>query len=492
MVKIQKKRTPSRHKGNSSSQKKRHFTISWKLMLVSLIGLVMATAPLWAKKIPSTVPLMIVFALIVVLWRISPKPFDQREHIRRAVLLWGDRGPQPLFDVMSTLLTLCPEALYAIGVHTKSSVIIKANNKVPRALVPECSDGIQYNLCPVGMVSVTPKKPLDTEDFLDIYNQYLDGTLVLNKNSIDAIHILDMDFTDVDNATAMLAMQKALTNSNSKHPLFVFVSTRKMSAALAPMQVHLGENGPIKTIEGKMLFRVCEGNPAEYALTHNLGPYIKEQRYEANFHSKKDQDALQNFAVSVLVRQLRLQNPNNTAKVGKLGFFEKAGLSHNVHKLEWYMYNKDGSYKDVKEYNNNVCKYSKMNPQQRVTEFNKVIENFDQESTTSVDDMVEYLRSNQNTHIHVHCAGPMFILSELAKLKYKDLRKRVKRIGAMFLSHDGDANLLGRNFNEGVCPEMTEALWDEDGQNIHRLYPNAQILCVTTDTCKSKRLAFIP
>ena len=76
--------------------------------------------------------------------------------------------------------------------------------------------------------------------------------------------------------------------------------------------------------------------------------------------------------------------------------------------------------------------------------------------------------------------------------KEKDLAHRTTRIGSMFLAHDGEANLLGRNFNEGVCPNMTEQLWGKDGQNIHRLFPNAELLCVTTETCKSEGLTFTP
>ena len=86
--------------------------------------------------------------------------------------------------------------------------------------------------------------------------------------------------------------------------------------------------------------------------------------------------------------------------------------------------------------------------------------------------------------------GPMFVLRELAK--HDDLRSRVTRIGSMFLAHDGEANLLGRNFNEGVAADLTEELWGKDGQNIHRLFPNAEILCVTTETCKADGLSFVP
>jgi hypothetical protein len=84
----------------------------------------------------------------------------------------------------------------------------------------------------------------------------------------------------------------------------------------------------------------------------------------------------------------------------------------------------------------------------------------------------------------------MFALNELSK--HDDLRNRISRIGAMFLAHDGEANLLGRNFNEGVCPKMTEDLWGTDAQNIHNLFPSAEIICVTTETCKQDGLTFVP
>jgi hypothetical protein len=433
----------------------------------------------------------------------TAEKLTQRQYISAGVALWGDRGPQPLFDAISTLITIDKTAQECCGFHTEATVTFGPNRKVVRALRPDCSEELTTEVLPSGKTSVTPRVPINPGALKERLQSYITGEVKpTDDNVINAIHILDMDFTDVDNSTAMLTLQKALTNAKNEHPLFVFVSVRKMGAKLAPLQVHMGENGPIKTEEGKIQFCVCTGNPTEYVLTDNLGPHIQEQEYETTFHSEKDMKALHSFAASVLVRQLRLQNPmnNNTAtqtKVGMLGTFEIAGLSHNVHKLEWYMYNKDGTYRSGKDYKADAKKYFEIGlnddtNEKRENEFHKVMNEYGTEDTTSVDDMLQYLRKDENakTPIIVHCAGPMFMLSELAK--HEDIKQRVSCIGAMFLAHDGEANLLGRNFNEGVCPLMTETLWGEDGQNIHRTFPNAEIICVTTETCKSDGLSFVP
>ena len=161
------------------------------------------------------------------------------------------------------------------------------------------------------------------------------------------------------------------------------------------------------------------------------------------------------------------------------------------------MYNQDGSYVDLKTYKENAKKYFDVGigddtKKARETLFQDTTSAFGVEPTTSLVEMMAYLRHEDNVAapIIVHCAGPMFMLHELAK--HDDLKKRVSRIGAMFLAHDGEANLLGRNFNEGVCPEMTENLWGSDGQNIHQSFPNAELLCVTTETCKSEGMTFTP
>ena len=57
--------------------------------------------------------------------------WSQRDFIRSAVLLWSDRGPQPLFDVISTLCTICPRALACVGVHEN----YQAGNGIGHSLV---------------------------------------------------------------------------------------------------------------------------------------------------------------------------------------------------------------------------------------------------------------------------------------------------------------------------------------------------------------------
>ena len=462
-----------------------------------------------------------------------------------------------MFDAISTLITIDTSAQECCGFHASASITIGPNKKVPKALVPQCSKAIVPNVLPPGQVSVSPRAPIDRSGLVTTFNNYLDGTLIpTDANVTDAIHILDMDFTDVDNCISMLTLQKALHNGNNRHPLFVFVSVRKMSAQLAPLQVQrdASTGRAMKTKEGKMQFKVCNGTPTTFVLTDNVGPYIKEQSYESTFHNQKDMLALHSYAAAVCTRQLQLQYNNNCstststsssssgskpmpmARVGKLGMFELAGLSHNVHKLEWFMYNKDGSYRNSTEYTKDVANYfnigihtptghkseanavetKQRTDTERETEterenkttpspehvqheqnprtqlFHDIVSDYGTEPTTSVEEMMEYLRNekNKNAPIIVHCAGPMFMLNALSV--HPDLAQRITRIGSMFLAHDGEANLLGRNFNEGVCPAMTEQLWGVDGQNIHRLFPNAEILCITTETCKSEGLTFTP
>lgn len=453
----------------------------------------------------------------------TPGKWNQRSYISSGVTLWGDRGPQPLFDAISTLITIDKESQENCGFHSVATVSFGPNKKVERALGPECGEELTTTPLPCGKASVTPRVPINPAGLKQRLQKYIDGEIIPTEDDIvKGIHILDMDFTDVDNSTAMLTLQKALTNCNNKHPLFVFVSVRKMSAKLSPLQLHMGEKGPIKTDQGKVQFKICNGNPNQYVLTDNLGPILKEQAYESTFHSDRDMTALHNYAAAVLVRQLKLQNPKNTTQVGTLGRFEIAGLSHNVHKLEWFMYNKNGTYRDGKDFKTDSKKYfnigivdsenknenkNETTPTEDVSKttndddlpenqreklFHEVLSDYGTEPTSSLQEMYAYLRhaDNANVPIVVHCAGPMFMLNELAK--EKDLAERVGKIGAMFLAHDGEANLLGRNFNEGVCPEMTEKLWGSDGQLIHATFPNAQVLCITTETCKSDGLTFTP
>ena len=140
--------------------------------------------------------------------------WSQRDFVRSAVLLWGDRGPQPLFDVISTLCTISPRALSCVGVHARASVSIAPNTKVPRALVPVCSEEVGGGLLPPGQVSVCPRVPIDTQGFLNgHYRRYLDGELAaddIDPRARAAVHILDMDFTDPDNTIAMLCLARAL------------------------------------------------------------------------------------------------------------------------------------------------------------------------------------------------------------------------------------------------------------------------------------------
>ena len=121
------------------------------------------------------------------------KVWSQRDFVRAAVLLWGDRGPQPLFDVISTLCTISPRALACVGVHTSASVSVSPNAKVPRALVPVCSEEVGTRLLPPGRVSVCPRVPRDTQGFLrGYYQHYLDGELTasdIEPRARTAIHI---------------------------------------------------------------------------------------------------------------------------------------------------------------------------------------------------------------------------------------------------------------------------------------------------------------
>merc|ERR1719162_173653 len=103
-----------------------------------------------------------------------------------------------------------------------------------------------------------------------------------------------------------------------------------------------------------------------------------------------------------------------------------------------------------------------------------------------MEDFFKYCRQHPEDKIVVHCGGPLFLLQGLAE--QSDLRDRVILIGAMFLSYDGAANLLGMNFNEGIARSLTEEVFGEDGKQIHRSFPNARVLCVTTETCKTPNL----
>jgi len=224
------------------------------------------------------------------------------------------------------LITIDKESQENCGFHSVATVSFGPNKKVERALGPECGEELTTTPLPCGKASVTPRVPINPAGLKQRLQKYIDGEIIPTEDDIvKGIHILDMDFTDVDNSTAMLTLQKALTNCNNKHPLFVFVSVRKMSAKLSPLQLHMGEKGPIKTDQGKVQFKICNGNPNQYVLTDNLGPILKEQAYESHFHSDRDMTALHNYAAAVLVRQLKLQNPNNTTQVGTLGRFEIAG-----------------------------------------------------------------------------------------------------------------------------------------------------------------------
>ena len=293
--------------------------------------------------------------------------------------------------------------------------------------------------------------------------------------------------------------------------------------------------------------------PTSYVVASSVGPFVKEGAWESAYHSAEDMHTFGLFAHGILSRHLRLAGLRDGVRLGVNGSFERAGVSSNVHKLEWYFFNQDGSYVGLPEYSARAKEYwqagivgrghrgggggggggsgsgsgsgnsaAALGSQQQNVErqrlFREKCAEFigDGEDIVGVDGMIEYLRrhdyksaiggmkddgdaacgsaekkiKNNLPEIFVHCAGPMFLLSELAK--HDDLRHRVTRIGSMFLAHDGEANLLGRNFNEGVAANLTEVLWGEDGQNIHRLFPNAEVLCVTTETCKAEGLTFVP
>lgn len=494
-------------------------------------------------------------------------PWSLRDFIRSAVVLWGDRGPQPLFDVISTLCTICPAALACVGVHASSSVSMATNDKVPRALVPVCSDEVVQTLLPAGRVSVCPRDPLDTGRFLSgFYRRYLDGELTasdIDPRARSAIHILDMDFTDPDNTCAMLCLVQALDKCSqngegtARHPLFVFVSRRKMSSQLAPSQRDEGDAGgggsgnadeEEAAQRPAVRFLVNDGTvpPTSYVITDSVAPYIKEGPWESAYHCQDDMQTFGIFAHSILSKHLSLAGMRHLVRLGVNGSFEIAGVSSNVHKLEWFFFNNDGTYVDAAKYNADVKAFwnaglvskdaggskdhslvsgrgdgttSNRNPGSTYGGVEQNLERqrlfrekcaqyiLEDDEMTDLDALIKYLRNQEGTdaedksagagaggcslpEIFVHCAGPMFILNELAK--HDDLRKRVARIGSMFLAHDGSANLLGKNFNEGVAANLTEKLWGEDGQNIHRLFPNAELLCVTTETCKAEGLSFVP
>ena len=144
----------------------------------------------------------------------TPGKWNQRSYISSGVTLWGDRGPQPLFDAISTLITIDKESQENCGFHSVATVSFGPNKKVERALGPECGEELTTTPLPCGKASVTPRVPINPAGLKQRLQKYIDGEIIPTEDDIvKGIHILDMDFTDVDNSTAMLTLQKALTNS---------------------------------------------------------------------------------------------------------------------------------------------------------------------------------------------------------------------------------------------------------------------------------------
>lgn len=443
----------------------------------------------------------------------SVPPLTIWEHVRDAVRLWGDRGggncqPQPLFDAISCLLTVDTVAQQLCGFH-QASVHIGANAKVARTLVPFVESEVQNELSPPGTLSLSARTPNNEVGLKERLEQFLKGNILIkDPELLNAIHAQDVDWADVDNGAAVLSLASCLKQSGAKHVLHTFVSERRFSAEFAATVIHKDDKGsPIMTevmtdekgapILG-LQFRVTTTEDlSSFEVKPSIIPYVKEMDFERGIHNEQDMQQLANFECAILKTQLRRAGMGDTV-VCRSGTFETAGLSGNVHKLTWYLYDHDGSVRRPDEYRQDADEYFHSgvgNSQARRKLFQDytnvkrgLIGEAPQPST--IENFFEYCRKYPQDKIVVHCGGPLFLLRALAK--QADLRERVILVGAMFLSYDGEANLLGMNFNEGVARGLTEELFGADGKQIHQSFPKARLLCVTTETCKSPGFVFIP
>ena len=235
-------------------------------------------------------------------------------------------------------------------------------------------------------------------------------------------------------------------------------------------------------------------------------PYIKEQDFEAAVHREEDMATLQRVDCEVIQRQLIRAGLGDTV-VLKGGTAEAAGLSGNVHKLTWQFYELDGTVRSPAEYTQSSTEYFHLGvgaPGKRRQKFYTDTEPFLKHSlhdtltgrtkpdgeTHDYSAFFKYCRQHPDAKIVLHFGGPVFLLKQLEA--EPDIRERVILIGAMLLSFDGEANLLGRNFNEAVVPQLTEEVFGDDGGKIHSSFPTADIIFVPTETCKHQTFLFPP
>jgi hypothetical protein len=428
------------------------------------------------------------------------KPLIICEHVRDAVLLWGDRGgvcqPQPLFDAISALITLDQEAQKVCGFH-RASLHMGANARVARALVPLVESEVSEHLRrEPGSLSLSARTPIDEKGLHKRVESFLKGDVrCTDRELLDAIHVQDVDWADVDNGIAVLTLGHCLKESGAKHRLHAFVSRRRMSAEFAPSILHTDDAGePILAEGDKVQFRVTTTeNLSAYEVKPSIVPYIKECDFECRTHDEQDMIDLGLFECAILKAQLTRFGLGKTS-IYQSGTFESAGLSGNVHKLTWYLYAHDGSMRTPEAYFEDATKYFKEGIGQ-ASERRKLFQEYIRPLQKvpppgEYEDFFRYCREHPEDKIVVHCGGPLFLIRELAK--QADLRERVILVGAMFLSYDGAANLLGCNFNEGVAPVLTEEVFGEDGSQFHRDFPNAHLVCIATETCKSRSLNFVP
>lgn len=428
------------------------------------------------------------------------KPLKIWEHVRDAVLLFGDRNgvcvPQPLFDVISTLITVDPVAQQLCGVH-KASMHIGSNAKIDKAFVPLIESEVQETLSAPGTMSITAREPTNQEALRKRLEDFLSGDLrITDPELVNAIHVQDIDWADVDNGSAVLALANCLKLSGAKHKMHAFVSQRRFTAEFAPSVVHMDENGsPIRSEDQSLQYRVIpDGDLSSFDVVPSIIPYVKELEFEHALHNEQDMRDLAHFEYAILLAQLRRAGLEDTA-VGLSGFLETVGVSGNVHRLTWLMYDTDGRVRSPEAYRKDALEYFLCgvgNSAARRGLFHGYTKAL-RESTLapgSFDQFFAYCREHPDDKIVVHCGGPVFLLRALQE--QPDLRDRVVLIGAMFLAYDGLANLLGTNFNEGVATKCTLEVFGDDGLKLHRNFPNARVLCVTTETCKSPSMAFIP
>eukprot|EP00930_Biecheleria_cincta_P088708 TRINITY_DN7795_c0_g2_i3.p1 TRINITY_DN7795_c0_g2~~TRINITY_DN7795_c0_g2_i3.p1 ORF type:complete len:877 (+),score=158.51 TRINITY_DN7795_c0_g2_i3:44-2674(+) len=441
------------------------------------------------------------------------RPLAIWKHVRDSVRLWGDRGgghcqPQPLFDAISALITVDSAAQELCGFH-QASIHEGRNAKVDRAFVPFIESEVQSTLCKPGALSISARTPNDELGLKARLEEFIKGDICIqDPELLGAIHVQDIDWADVDNGAAALSLANCLKNSGAKHPLHTFVSERRFTSEFAPSVVLKDENGkPIKTevmtdangnpIQGMQFKVITTGDLSTYKVVPSVLPYVKEMEFEAQTHCNQDMVDLGGFECAILSTQLKRAGLTDTI-VGRSGTFERAGLSGNVHKLTWYLYDHDGSVRSPEAYRTDADNYFQCgvgNAAMRRVRFKSYIAFrdgplADAPEPVCMEAFFQYCRKHPEDKIVVHCGGPLFLLQRLAK--EKDLCKRVILVGAMFLSYDGEANLLGMNFNEGVAVECAREVFGDDGKQIHRTFPNARVVCVTTETCKTPCLAFIP